>query len=53
MAIVSYVPKEARTTQAHCDRYHVIIRGYYGRRRGISAAESTAPTVFQDGRIVR
>ena len=26
VAIVSYVPKEARTTQAHCGRYHVIIR---------------------------
>ena len=26
VAIVSYVPKETRMTQAHCGRYHVIIR---------------------------
>ena len=52
VAIVSYVPKEARTTQAHCDRYHVSITCTYRPRQGIPPARSTTLRPFQVGRIV-
>ena len=51
-AIVSYVPKETRMTQAQWDGYHVSICARVACRQGASGMAHQAPIVLHIGRIV-
>ena len=51
-AIVSYVPKETRMTQAQWDGYHVSICARVACRQGASGMTHQAPIVLHIGRIV-